>query len=195
MNAKLRFVTDGRWRAISKTMRWGVPMILVYLLTAPALSHKVAAQAQRESAAREAAAREAANRFDAVLARLKTYAEKGQPALAEALKKFGFDSDTMLAEFRAISEEPDAAKRAQRGAEFQTKYESQFIKLAQSAGIDLAAQRRQMITLLDLSNLRVKEGKTLVIEAEDDRQSKLPPAPPPPAPSPSCSPAPRRRTW
>jgi hypothetical protein len=103
---------------------------------------------------------------------LKAFAEKFQPALAEAQQKIGFDSTAMNAEFRSISEESDAAKRAQRSAEFQTKYEPQFIELAQSAGIDLAAQRRQMITLLgiDLSKARVKETKTLAIEIEEDRQ-------------------------
>ena len=101
---------------------------------------------------------------------LNTFAEKLQPALAAAQQKLGFDSQAMNAEFRAITEEPDAARRAQLSAGFQTKYEPQFTKLAQTAGIDLAAQRRQIITLLDLSNKRVKEGKILAIEIGEDEQ-------------------------
>lgn len=107
-------------------------------------------------------------KLETEMASLKAFAEKFQPDMAEAQRKLGFDSKAINAEFRAITEEPDAAKRAQRSAEFQTKYEPQFIELAQTAGIDLAAQRQQMITLLglDLSKARVKEGKTLVIETE-----------------------------
>src|SRR2546423_1714857 len=117
--------------------------------------------------------------FDQEMSRLKAFAEKFQPDLAEAQRKLGFDSKAMNAEFRAITEEPDAAKRSQRSAEFQTKYEPQFIKLAQTAGIDLAAQRQQIITLLDLSKARVKESKTLAIIETADEPTPTPTPPPP----------------
>ena len=120
-------------------------------------------------------------KFEKEMASLDSLARKLRPALAKAQNKLGFDSKAMNAQFRAITEEPDAGMRAQRSAEFQTKYEPQLIKLAQTAGIDLAAQRRQMIALLDLSKAQVKESKVLgIIEIGDERPPTPAPTPPPP---------------
>src|SRR5688572_10871174 len=111
------------------------------------------------------------------MASLNSHAEKLQPALAEAEKKMGFDSSIMKAEFHAITEEPDAAKRAQRSSEFSAKYEPQFVKAAESAGIDLGAQRQQVLRLLDFSNAPAKEGKTLAIQIGHQPETPLPAAP------------------
>ena len=120
-------------------------------------------------------------KFEKEMASLDSVARKLQPSLAEAQNKLGFDSQAMHAEFRAITEEPKGGLSAQRAAAFQTKYESQLIKLAQIAGIDLAAQRQQMITLLDLSKAQVKESKVLaIIEIGDEHPPTPAPTPPPP---------------
>src|SRR5260370_12539313 len=74
----------------------------------------------------------------------------------------------MNAELLAILKDPDRARSAQRQIEFKAKYEPQLIKLAQTAGIDVAAQRQQMISLLDLKNTPIDDGRTLGMVIGED---------------------------
>jgi hypothetical protein len=118
-------------------------------------------------------------KLDSEMASLKSFAEKFQSDITAAQGKLSFDSTAMKADFHAITGKLDDGRLAQRSVEFQTTYEPQFIRLAQAAGIDLAAQRRQLITLLAFPKKQVKESKTLAIEMENNPPPIVPtPAPP-----------------
>ncbi len=129
--------------------------------------------------------------FEQEMASLKLIAEKFQPAITAAQKKLGFDPEAMNAELLAITKDTDRARRMQRQKAFEAKYEPQVIKLTQAAGIDVAAQRRQMISLLDLKNTPVDDGRTLgIVIGDDQRQVPMPAVTPMPRPEVTPTPGP-----
>lgn len=120
--------------------------------------------------------------FDKELASLKSLSDRYAPALVEALKKLGFDADAMRADFRAAAQARDPAERRQRMAQLAAKYKPQLMALAQSAGVNPAALRQQIVAALNHPNLRFREGELGVLQVDGD-----PGAPPPPPPAPDAT--------
>src|SRR5258708_12516540 len=130
-------------------------------------------------------------KFENDLARLKSFNDKFQPDILAAQKKLGFDPEAMNAELLAMTKGTDRARHMQRQKEFEAKYETQLIKLTQAAGIDVAVQRRQLISLLDLKNTPVDGGRTLgMVIGDDQRQMPTPAVTPMPRPGITPTPGP-----
>lgn len=91
-------------------------------------------------------------KFDAELDRLKTFSEELQPKLAAAQKQTGFDPEAMREEFRAVAEERDEAKRAERGKAFDAKYEPRALELLRAANIDLESEERRLASLISCAS-------------------------------------------
>jgi hypothetical protein len=101
---------------------------------------------------------------------LKAFSERVRPKLEEAAQKVGFDAKAAEDELRAIASETNGDKQRQRGEEYSRKYGPQFKKLIQVSGIDVAAERRQLIAALGLNPAKVKPSDTLTLEIEGDAE-------------------------
>ena len=72
-------------------------------------------------------------------------------------------------EMRAIAAEKDRDRQRKRAEEFRQKYEPQFNRLIQAAGINVAQERQRLISELGLNPAKVKPSDSLTLEIEGDQ--------------------------
>jgi hypothetical protein len=116
-------------------------------------------------------------RLEEELGRLKQYADKLAPGIAEAQKKTGFDSEAAMKDFRAAVADPAGSE--QRLAQFYGAYEPQMQKLAYTAGLNIPVETARLTTLVNLRDARPITGSLIGVGGMDEGKHEGPPAEPP----------------
>jgi hypothetical protein len=95
------------------------------------------------------------DKFNKGSSKLKSLNEELSARFDRAPKSANFDKQTLQEEFKTILQEKDRTKLDQRIAEFQNRYEQQFMQQLQAAGIDISTERQRMASLIGLEQQRV----------------------------------------
>jgi len=130
---------------------------------------------------------EQTKRFKADLSILKNFASQSRPGVSEAAKAAGYDPQTALADYRVISEETDASKRADKQAQFDSTYKPIVATVARNSNVDWDKEGASLASELNVASAASQPRSMLVIES--------PPPPPPPPPPTSDNDTVLRQPW
>ena len=108
---------------------------------------------------------------------IKSFADRIEPAIKAAEAKLGIDRKSIEAEAKAIAADRNPARMKERYEQFRQKYEPVAIKIYQEAGIDVAQEKRRLISELGLEGTRIKPSSGMTIDLNPEPANEVvPPA-------------------